>query len=192
VATSSTPSRSSRLCRTLLRLLGWRIVLEPLPGPKGVIMVYPHTSNWDFLYGILFRFGSGLPVQWMGKHSLFRWPIGGLMRRMGGIAVNRSAAQGMIGALLEEYARRDTLWIAIAPEGTRSHTPHLKSGFYRIAVEGKLPCGLGFIDYATRSVGIDGYVHFTGDVERDVAMLREHYAGRRGKRHELAGTFQFR
>ena len=111
---------------------------------------------------------------------------------MGGIAVNRSAAQGMIGALLEEYARRDALWIAIAPEGTRSHTPHLKSGFYRIAVEGGLPCGLGFIDYATRTVGIDGYVHFSGDVERDIAMLREHYAERRGKRHELAGTFQFR
>jgi 1-acyl-sn-glycerol-3-phosphate acyltransferase len=192
VATSSTPSRSSRACLALLQLLGWRAVYAPLPGPKGVIMVYPHTSNWDFLYGILFRIGAGLPAQWMGKDTLFRWPVAGLLRRIGGLPIDRRAQHGMTAALLAEYARRDALWIAIAPEGTRSHVPHLKSGFYRLAVEGNLPCGLGFIDYATRSVGIDGYVTFSGNVEQDLALLQEHYAARRGKRHELAGPFRFR
>lgn len=181
-----------RVCRGLLRLFGWRLVVEPLPGPKGVIIVYPHTSNWDFIIGVLYRFGTGLRANWMGKDSLFRWPVRGLLLRMGGVPINRREASGFIGAALRQYEESDWLWLALAPEGTRSATDHIKSGFYQIALGANVPCGLGFIDYATRSVGIERYVHFTGDLEQDLEMLREFYAPRRGRFPEGASQLRFR
>ena len=183
---------SRRACLALLKQLGWRTVLVPLPGPKGVIMVYPHTSNWDFPIGMLFRHGVDLRAQWMGKHSLFRWPFGVLLRRLGGIAIERHARHGVTAAIVDLYRQRSELWIAIAPEGTRARVEYLKSGFYRIALEAGVPCAIGFIDYATRTVGIDAYVTFTGDEAQDLERLRACYAGKRGHRPNLAGGIAFR
>lgn len=181
-----------RICLGLLRLFGWRCVVEPLPGPKGVIIVYPHTSNWDFILGVLYRFGTGMRANWMGKDTLFRWPLRRLFLRMGGVPINRRQATGFIEAALEQYAGSDWLWLALAPEGTRSPTDHLKSGFYQIALGANVPCGLGYIDYATRTLGIERYVRFTGDMERDLEMLREFYAPRRGRYPEGASEIRFR
>ena len=75
------------LATAILRLAGWKCALAPLPGPKGIIVVYPHTSNWDFPVGYLYKLATGLPLSWVGKDSLFRWPVGGLLRRMNGIPV---------------------------------------------------------------------------------------------------------
>ena len=112
------------------------------------------------------------------------------------VMVDRAGAtcvrDDVIAALLAEYQSRESMWLAIAPEGTRSWVPHLKSGFYHLCVEGQLPCALGFIDYGTRTVGIERYVYFSGDVEKDLQMLREYYAAKRGRRQELAGAIQFK
>ena len=124
-----------KACLGLLRSMGWQSVLVWPPEPRGLIMVYPHTSNWDFLIGILFRIGRGLPAQWMGKDSMFRWPFGGLLQRLGGVPINRRERTGLIATLVEEFRRRDWMWLAVAPEGTRAHTDHLKSGFYQIALQ---------------------------------------------------------
>lgn len=183
---------SRRASFALLRRFGWRPVYAPLPGPRGVIMVYPHTSNWDFPIGVLFKHGSGLDAQWMGKDSLFRWPLGSLMRRLGGIAIDRRTPQGVTAEIIDTYRRRDRLWLAITPEGTRAHVETLKSGFYRIAVGAGVPCGLGFIDYATRTVGVDTYLTFSGAEAQDLERLRAYYADKRGKRAALAGTIAFR
>ena len=185
------PTRwTARASRALLRLVGWRCVYAPVPGPKGVFMVYPHTSNWDFPIGVLFRQAAGLQAQWMGKASLFEGPLGPLMRALGGIAIDRSAAQGVTAAIIDTYRRRESLWLAITPEGTRGKVDHLKSGFYRIAVGANVPCGLAFIDYATRTVGVDTYVTFTGDEARDLETLRDYYAPRRGKHPALEGKIR--
>jgi 1-acyl-sn-glycerol-3-phosphate acyltransferase len=183
---------TARASRALLRLIGWQGVYAPLPGPKGVFIIYPHTSNWDFPLGVLYRQGAGIQAQWMGKDSLFRGLLGPLMRALGGIAIDRSAAQGLTAAIVDTYRRRDRLWLAITPEGTRSKVQHLKSGFYRIAVGATVPCGLAFIDYATRTVGVDTFVTFTGDEDRDLATLREYYAAKRGRHPALEGTIAFR
>lgn len=167
-------------------------MLVPPPGPKGVIVAYPHTSNWDFVWGVLYRFGYGLPIQWMGKHSLFRWPFGGLLKAIGGIPVDRSRPGGIIGSLAETFGQRDWMWLALTPEGTRSHTDHIKSGFYQLALTAGVPCGLGFFDYRTKTLGIDTYVTFTGDAEADLAMLKNFYADKAGRRPELAGDLRFR
>lgn len=195
-ATSSpaNPRRTllQRSCLALLRLFGWRVVAAPLPGPKGIIIVYPHTSNRDFVIGLLYRFGTGLRANWMGKDSLFRWPLRGLLVRMGGVPVNRRAASGYIGAALRQFEASDWLWLALAPEGTRKYTDHLKSGFYQIARGADLPCGLAFIDYRTRTVGFETFVRFSGNQQEDLAVLRRFYADKRGRLPAGASEIRFR
>lgn len=181
-----------KACLGLLRLCGWTTSLTWPPEPHGLILVYPHTSNWDFLIGVLFRIGRGLPAHWMGKDSMFRWPVRGLFLRIGGVPVNRRAAHGVVASLQEQYQQRDWLWLAVAPEGTRSATDHLKSGFYQLALAQDLPIGLGYIDYGRRHVGIDVYVRMTGDVERDLEVLRRFYADKRARIPANAGRLQFR
>lgn len=192
VATPPRPSLLRRLALGLLRLAGWRSVLVWPPEPKGVIIVYPHTSNWDFVLGMLYRIGYGLPANWIGKAEMFPWPFTGLLKRLGGIPLDRSRSTGFLDALLEEFRRRDWIWVAIAPEGTRSHTDHLKSGFYQVSVAAGVPVALAYIDYGSKTLGIDTFVRMTGDREADMTTLRRFYAGKRGRRPELAGELRLR
>lgn len=185
-------SLTQRCAGGLLRLFGWRSVLVWPPVPKGVLVVYPHTSNWDFIVGVLFKLGAGLPARWMGKHTLFRWPLRRLFLRIGGIPINRRATAGFVESLLAEFSRHDWMWLAVAPEGTRSLTDHWKSGFYQIAVAGGLPVGLGFIDYASHTVGVDTYVTLSGDPEHDLRRIGDYYADKRGRRPELASPIRLR
>jgi len=186
------PTLVQRSARALLAAFGWRCVLVPPPAPKGIIVVYPHTSNWDFVIGVLGKIAVGLPARWMGKDTLFRWPVRRLFLRIGGIPINRRERTGFVASLLAEFARHDWMWLAVAPEGTRSYTDHWKSGFYRIAVAGHLPVGLGFIDYGTRSVGVDTYLMLTGDPAADFARIRAYYADKRGRRPAAAGDIRLR
>ena len=186
------PSLPRRAALALLRLCGWRSVLVWPAEPRGVIIVYPHTSNWDFIIGMLFRIGHGLPANWIGKAEMFPQPFAGLLKRLGGIPVDRRRATGFLDALLEEFRRRDWIWVAIAPEGTRSRADHLKSGFYQLAVAAGVPVALGYIDYGSRTVGIDTYLRMSGDRDADLARIRDFYADKRGRRPELAGQLRFR
>jgi 1-acyl-sn-glycerol-3-phosphate acyltransferase len=186
------PALSQRLARALLRAVGWRLTWVSLPAARGIVIVYPHTSNWDFPIGLLFKFAVGLPARWVGKDSLFRWPFRGLLVRLGGIPVNRRERSGFVGSLLAEFSGNEPLWLAMAPEGTRSYTDHWKSGFYQLAVAASLPVGFGFIDYGTRTVGVDTYAKMSGDPVRDFATIRAFYADKRGRRPGLAGEIRLR
>jgi 1-acyl-sn-glycerol-3-phosphate acyltransferase len=186
------PSMARRCTRAILNLFGWRTVLVPLPAPKGIILVYPHTSNWDFIVGLLYKIAAGVPARWMGKHTLFRWPVRGLLVHLGGIPITRDQRSGYVEGLLAEFAKHDHMWLAVAPEGTRSRTDYWKSGFYRIAVAGNLPVGLGYIDYATRTVGIDTYLTLTGDAALDLTRIRAFYKDKRGRRPENEGAIRLR
>ncbi len=181
-----------RAALRLLALFGWRTVLVWPPEPKGVIMVYPHTSNWDFVIGVLFRVGHALPASWVGKVEMFRGPFRRWFGRIGGIPVDRRRARGFIDQLLAEFRSREWMWLAITPEGTRSHTDYLKPGFYQLALAGDFPVALAYIDYGARVAGIDTYVRMTGDRDADMARIREFYAGRRGRRQDLAGELRLR
>lgn len=190
--TAPRPSLLRRAALGLLALAGWRTVMVWPPEPRGVIIVYPHTSNWDFLLGMLFKVGYGLPANWIGKVEMFPWPFTGLLKWLGGIPLDRKRAKGFLDALVDEFRSRDWMWVAIAPEGTRSHTDHLKSGFYQIALAADVPLALGYIDYGTRTVGIDTYLRMTGDRDADMARIREFYAGKRGRWPEFAGDLRLR
>lgn len=176
----------------LLRLFGWRTSLAWPPESRGVILVYPHTSNWDFLIGLLFKLGHGLPASWVGKDEMFRWPFRRLLERVGGIPVNRREHTGFIDRLVQEFRRREWMWLALTPEGTRRHTDHWKSGFYQVALAADIPVGLGYIDYGARVVGIDRYLRLTGDRERDLAEIRAFYAPKRALHPACAGDIRFR
>lgn len=176
----------------LVRLFGWKTSFVWPPEPKGIILVYPHTSNWDFPLGLAFRIGHDLPANWIGKVEMFPGPFRGLLERVGGIPVVRNRATGFVDALVREYGRRNWMWVAITPEGTRSHTDHFKSGFYQLALAANVPVALAYIDYATRTVGMDTYVRFTGDEERDLDVIRGFYSTKRGCKPELAGEIRFR
>jgi 1-acyl-sn-glycerol-3-phosphate acyltransferase len=185
------PIREHRWARRLLGLLGWRVDVALPPGPRCVIAVYPHTSNWDFAVGYLAKLACGLPVHFVGKHTIFRWPLGAILRRMGGIPVDRRNPAGLLGQLAREMRARPWMWLAIAPEGTRAYVDHWKSGFYRLAVEAGVPIGLAFMDWRARVVGLTTYLEPSGDEEADLARIRAVYEGKAGKRPELAGTIRF-
>ncbi len=192
LAPDHNPTFTQRCARAALKLSGWRGVLVPPPAAKGIIIVYPHTSNWDFVLGVLFKTSVALPVRWLGKHTLFRWPVRRFLQRIGGIAIRRDQQSGFVSSLLAEFARKEWMWLALTPEGTRAKTDYWKSGFYRIALAGNLPVGLGFIDYATRTIGIDTYLSLSGDVARDFERIRAFYAGKRGRRPQKQGTIRLR
>lgn len=186
------PVRPRPWARRLLAVAGWRVDVVLPPGPRCVIAVYPHTSNWDFALGYLAKLAAGLPVHFVGKHTLFRGPFGTLLRRMGGIPVDRKAAAGLVRQLVQAMEARPWMWLAIAPEGTRAFVDHWKSGFYRVAVAARVPVGLAFIDWRARVVGLRDYLVPTGDEERDLERIRAVYAGKLGRRPELAGEIRFR
>jgi len=179
------------LCRLLLRLAGWRIV-EPAERPlKAVFVVYPHTSNWDFPLGLLYRFGQGLPIHWAAKDTLFFWPLGGLFRRIGGVPVNRRERTGFVEQMMREFETHACFYLAIAPEGTRQATGYLKSGFYRLALSAGVPLALACIDYARREVGVLAWYTPCGDEGTDLAALAAIYAGRQGRFPAQQAPFTF-
>lgn len=186
------PGGVARWAARWLGALGWRAEVTWPPVPKCVIIVYPHTSNWDFVYGYLARLAASIPVQWIGKDELFRGPLGRLFRRMGGIPVNRREHTGLIAQLAAEMARRPCSWLVITPEGTRARTDHWKSGFYRLALEANVPVGLAYIDYSRRTVGLDTYLTLSGDEEADLARIRRYYRDKVGRRPDQAGEIRFR
>jgi len=169
----------SRLTKAALlafyRRQGWRAEGAPPADGRYVIIAAPHTSNWDFVYFLGLAAELEINPHFMAKDSLFRWPIGGFMRDMGGIEVNRAARGDMVGAMVAEFARRDRFALTIAPEGTRSKVGSWRSGFYHIAMGAGVPMVVGFMDYARRTGGLGPAIMPTGDYQADMVRLAEIY-----------------
>ena len=159
----------------LLNLIGWKLYYKPLPGPHGIAVVYPHTSNWDFFVGLLGKWAIGQPFRWLAKDSLFRGPIGAIMRYWGGVAVDRRAPMGATRMLAERMHSEKWCWVAITPEGTRSYRPHWKSGFYHLAMAAKVPLVLIYLDYKTKELSVVDIVHLSGDQDADMAAIAAVY-----------------
>ena len=174
-------SLTSRLARRLLALAGWKVIYRAPAMKKAVIVFYPHTSNWDFVIGILARFAIALPVKFAAKDSLFVGPLGAAFRRLGGIPVNRRERTGFVTQMAAEFRRREEFYLAITPEGTRRLTSGWKSGFYRLALEAGVPRGLALIDYARREIGVVDYLALVGEEAADFQRIRQYYAGRQGR-----------
>lgn len=174
--------RGNRFARRVLQWLGWRVCFDGLPARQGVIIVYPHTSNWDFVLLVLAKWAVGLPASFWGKDTLFRIPLfGRWLRWIGGIPVLRNAPQGVVGqaiGALQQARRQDKiLWLGLSPEGTRKPTAGWRSGFYQTALGAQVPLGLVRLDYAQREVRALDFVTLTGDSAQDMARIRSVYDG---------------
>lgn len=180
------------LAAPLLRLAGWRSVYAPPPGPKSVIIVYPHTSNWDFPLGVLFSSKHDLNIKWAGKDTLFSWPLRRFFLWLGGVPINRRERTGMIGQLADAFAQNESFHICITPEGTRSKTDHWKTGFYRLALQVGVPVGLAFIDYGNKRIGVNHWVTLSGNEDADLQMFRDYYADKKALFPEKAGDIGFK
>lgn len=179
------------LAARVLDLFGWRVESQPPPGNKCVVIFYPHTSNWDFVIGMVARSAISMPIQWAGKDTLFSGPLGGIFRWMGGIPVNRRERTGLTARLADEFARRTCFFLAITPEGTRSRTESWKSGFYHLALTAEVPLALAYIDYPRKRIGIGGYLELTGNEAVDLDALRRFYTDKIGKRREHQSEIRF-
>lgn len=178
------PTRTQRIALRILHKLGWTLNYKPLPGPRGILVVYPHTSNWDFPIGVLAKLAIGEPFHFIAKSSLFTgltgFLIGWLMRRLGGEPIERGVATGAIARLAEKIRQADWYWMAIAPEGTRSLKPYWRSGFYHIACGAQIPLGCAYFDFKKKLVSLVDYIELSGDQEQDMANLRQIFAGVQG------------
>jgi 1-acyl-sn-glycerol-3-phosphate acyltransferase len=175
------PSWRQRTALRLLNMIGWNVLYKPLPGPHGVAVVYPHTSNIDFFVGLLAKWALDLKFRWLAKDSLFRGPMGVVMRYWGGVAVDRSAPQGAIPRLAEDMLAEKWFWLAVTPEGTRGYRPYWKSGFYRIAMTAKVPLLLVSFDYRTKVIDVTRSMLATGDEAADMAAIAAVYEGVQAK-----------
>jgi 1-acyl-sn-glycerol-3-phosphate acyltransferase len=172
------------LGRVAMGLSGWRFEGELPDIRKLVLIVAPHTSNWDFLVGLQAKLALRLGGTFIGKHTLFRWPLGVFMRWLGGVPVDRSAAAGFASEVARVMRDADQMTVVLAPEGTRKRVEQWKSGFYRIAVEAGVPIlPVGF-DYPRKVVFFAPTFHPTGDYEKDLPQLRAHYRPEMGLRPE--------
>ncbi len=183
--------RGSRFAQALLRLAGWQLQFDGLPAAQGVAVVYPHTSNWDFVLGIVAKWAVGIPVTFWGKDTLFQVPLfGRWLRWLGGLPVRRHAPQGAVGQMIETMrearAQGRFLWLALAPEGTRGRTEGWRSGFYRVAVAAGVPVGLVTLDFGARRVGFDSFWQLSGRMPEDFAAFAQRLAHCRGLRPTLA------
>jgi 1-acyl-sn-glycerol-3-phosphate acyltransferase len=186
----------SALARGVLRLFGWRVRFDGLPAAQGVAIVYPHTSNWDFPVGVLAKWAIGIQVTFWAKDSLFRVPLlGRWARAIGGVPVDRKAARGIVGqmaaSLREAREQGRFMWLALAPEGTRSRTEGWRSGFYHVAVQAQVPVSLVTFDFARREVAFLKHLMMSGDAAADLAAIARAYIDCRGRRHELAAPIRW-
>ena len=170
----------------MLSVLGWKVEGEVPNLPKLVIGVAPHTSNWDFIVGVAAMFALDLRIEFLGKHTLFRGPLGAFMRWIGGIPVDRSNPQGVVDEAIAAFARVDQRLLAIAPEGTRKGAARFKSGFLRIAHGAGVPVVLAALDYGARCVRFGPTFTPGADIESERLRAEAHFAPIRGRR--LRGT----
>lgn len=173
-------------CGFLLKLWGWKLEGRyPHQLKKCIIIVLPHTSNWDFPLGILLRCAMGAKGNFIGKDSLFKWPHGFIFRRLGGVPVERSKHHNYVQQVVEVFNKREELTLVIAPEGTRKKVDKLKTGFYYIALEAGVPIVRCKFDWGTKTVGFSEPMILTGDFEKDLAEVLTYYKGVKGYHPEL-------
>lgn len=174
------------LGRTVLRLGGWRMEGAFPDIPKLVLIGAPHSSNWDGFWGFAAKIALGLDIKVLGKDSLFKVPaLGALLRRLGVIPVDRSAAHGVVEQSAEMIRRADRFWYGLAPEGTRKPVERWKTGFWKIAKAADVPVLPAYFHYGKRTIGIGPTFQLGDDMTADIARIREWFRGvSKGKLHD--------
>jgi 1-acyl-sn-glycerol-3-phosphate acyltransferase len=193
----SVPKRGGAITRLLGRFImwcvGWRLEGTLPDIPRLVVLGAPHSSNYDFLLALGCMFSLGLNLNIMGKHTLFRWPLGGFMRWCGLISIDRRAAHGVVGETVQAMRSVERMWVGIAPEGTRTTDgDRWKSGFWHIARQGGFDVMPIAIDYSVRVIRFGAPFTPSPDVHADMALLSRFYGGIKGARRTIPASIDVR
>lgn len=180
---SALPQRGNFLSRTFTRaifwLIGWQLEGSTPPLAKFVIIAAPHKSNWDFFLCFLIWSGLGAHMHWMVKHTFDRWPIRGLLRLAGGVPINRSVQNDVVGDMVGWFEQEEKLIVAMMPEGTRrqadSPVDTWKTGFYYIADRADVPIMPIYFDRAEKRAILGQVIFTTGDLKADLASIQDFY-----------------
>lgn len=171
-----------RLSAKLLEWAGWKINISAPDLDKCIICVAPHTSNWDFILGLLAYDSVGRHAGFLMKDSWFFFPLGYFFKAIGGIPVpRRKKGRSVVDVVVEKFNTAKKLQIAITPEGTRSRTTKWHTGFIQISLQAKVPCLLGIIDFETKTITIDKIFNPSGDIDADMAYIKSFYTPFKGK-----------
>jgi len=165
-----------KFSKFILKLIGWKVVGEmPKDVKKMVIIEAPHTSNWDYPIGMLCISAKGVNVNVVIKKELFFWPLGPILRWLGGIPLDRSGSSNKVESLANVFKKYDELYFAITPEGTRSLVTNWKKGYYYIALTAGVPILLTAIDYPSKTGFIRELVYPTGNYDEDFKKIEAFY-----------------
>jgi 1-acyl-sn-glycerol-3-phosphate acyltransferase len=166
-----------KISRWLLKITGWKYIITVPEPPKSILCVAPHTSNWDFILGKLYSWADGLKSGFLIKSTWFFFPVGSILRAMGGIPVYRSRKKSVTQQVVALFNSHDSFHVAVTPEGTRKLAKKWKMGFYQIALQAQVPIQLAYIDYAKKEIGIKKLFVPTGDEKADLQEIYKYFEG---------------
>lgn len=170
------------LCGVILRWAGWKVEIDAPDYDKCLICVAPHTSNWDFVLGLLAYSSVGRKAGFLMKENWFFFPLNYILKALGGIPVPRKRkGKSLVESIVEKFRTTPKLQIAITPEGTRSRTTRWHTGFLQISLQANVPCLLGAIDFKSKSIFVNKVFHPTSDIEADMRKIKDYYRNFTGK-----------
>ncbi len=167
----------------ILKLWGWKVSGSlPQEVKKCIMIIAPHTSHWDFIIGRLAFWHLGLKAKFLIKKEFFFFPMGSVLRWLGGLPVNRSKGAGSVNQVLDILNSYDSIVIIITPEGTRKYNPDWKKGFYYISQKANVPIALSYLNYKNKNGGIGQILKPSGDFEKDFKIIEDFYRNNAGAR----------
>ncbi|MEY3436667.1 MAG: lysophospholipid acyltransferase family protein [Sphingobacteriales bacterium] len=168
------------------RFKGWKIE-EGIPTniKKAVVIAAPHTSNWDFIYALGAYATKGLPIRYLAKKELFRFPFDYFFKATGGIPVERKKNKNQVDSIVELFGKSDELYLMMAAEGTRKWVNKWKSGFYVAALKAGVPIIMGYLDYQKKLAGFGDVLYPSGNIEQDIEKIKAFYKDISAKIPEL-------
>lgn len=172
-------------------MAGWKIIGDvPRHLNKYIIVVAPHSSNWDFIVGLAVRSILRFPSGFLAKEELFRPPFGWLFRKLGGQPVNRKRSENLVDQVTDVFRKEKEFVLAIAPEGTRKNVNKWKTGFYWIAVKAEIPIVMAGLDYHTRTVTFADPFFPKGDFEKEADFMMRFFKQFHGKNRDVTPILQ--
>ena len=183
---ASHPIMLQKIAKFFLTITGWKFKGDIPRSDRIILVAGPHTSNWDFLLALAFIFGLNLNVFWIGKHTLFKNGLSKIMRKLGGIPVDRASPELLMNEVSHIVKKQQGVIIAISPEGTRKKVERLKSGFLRIAKTTNSQILLAGIDFESKLIHLGKLFEPSGNTESDLLNVHNYFRQFKGKRPEFS------
>ena len=172
--------------KLVMKVTGWK-TLGHFPKDERVILVVgPHTSNWDFMVAMSAVLSWDINIHWLDKHSLFKKGVRRILKSLGGIPVNRANPEELMNEIYAITAQYQGFIIGMAPEGTRKKVERLKTGFLRIATQTNSKIMLAGIDFSNKTIQLGDFFTPSGDIEKDLTSIKDYFSNFSGKRPELS------